>query len=91
MTTNRMTTSQAARVLALSSERVRQLARSGRLPFLDTDLGRLFDADAVRTLAAVRLNTRDRGSGEINAPTEASSHPPPLTDPADDSADRYLL
>ena len=45
---------QAAGILGLSTERVRQFARAGRLPCTRTPLGRLFDADAVDALARER-------------------------------------
>ena len=49
-----LTPSQAARVLALSSERVRQLIRAGKLPAIMTPLGRLIPADAVEILRQER-------------------------------------
>jgi hypothetical protein len=50
-----MTVSQVARRLNLSSERVRQLARSGRLvPDQETDLGRLWLPETVEVFAATR-------------------------------------
>ena len=51
---------QAAGVLAVSAERVRQLARAGRLPCTRTPLGRLFDADAVDALARERAQQNNR-------------------------------
>jgi hypothetical protein len=45
---------QAAGVLGMSTERVRQIARAGRLPCTWTPLGRLFHADAVDALARQR-------------------------------------
>lgn len=50
-----MTTSQVARRLKLSSERVRQLALSGRLPpDQETELGRLWLPETVERFAATR-------------------------------------
>ncbi len=43
-----LTTSDVARLLGVSSDRVRQLARTGQLPSSRTPYGRLFDAAAVR-------------------------------------------
>jgi excisionase family DNA binding protein len=45
---------QAASVLGVSTERVRQLGHAGRLPCTRTPLGRLFDADAVDAMARER-------------------------------------
>jgi excisionase family DNA binding protein len=47
---NYLTSSQAARALGLSAERVRQLAALGRLRSVQTPLGRLFDATDVEQL-----------------------------------------
>ncbi len=47
-------TSEAARALGLSAERVRQLAKTGVLPCQQTALGRLYDRAAVEALAARR-------------------------------------
>ncbi|MGO9196848.1 MAG: helix-turn-helix domain-containing protein [Acidimicrobiales bacterium] len=50
-----MTASQVARRLQLSSERVRQLAREGRLPAVQhTELGRLWDPKDVEAFASTR-------------------------------------
>jgi len=50
-----LTSSQVARRLELSAERVRQLARQGRLPAAqETPLGRLWDAEAVERFAVTR-------------------------------------
>lgn len=54
MTDTRITTKEAARRLNLSSERVRQLANSGKLPCTRTELGRLFDPDAVTSYGQAR-------------------------------------
>ena len=48
------TPAQAAGVLGVSTERVRQFARAGRLSCIHTPLGRLFDTDAVDALARER-------------------------------------
>jgi hypothetical protein len=40
--------------LGVSPVRVDQLALSGRLPYIQTSLGKLYDADAVQALAAER-------------------------------------
>ena len=48
------TPAQAAGVLGVSAERVRQFARAGRLPCTRTPLGRLLDADAVDAMARER-------------------------------------
>ena len=56
-----MTVSQVARRLGLSSERVRQLARSGRLaPDQETALGRLWLPETVERFAASRANPTDQ-------------------------------
>lgn len=67
--TQLMTVSQVARRLRLSAERVRQLARSGRLPPAQvTELGRLWNPEAVEAFAATRGRwgrydgSSDRGS-----------------------------
>jgi excisionase family DNA binding protein len=49
-----LSSSQAARLLEVSSERVRQLADAGKLPCERTPLGRLFDRADVEALAAER-------------------------------------
>lgn len=57
--TDRMyTPAQTAAILGVSTERVRQLARSGRLPCIHTPLGRLFDNEAIEAFAS----TRDRAA-----------------------------
>jgi len=58
MSDGSFTTSQAARELGMSAERVRQLAKTGALPCTRTALGALFDVDDVRALAARRLHSR---------------------------------
>lgn len=54
MTTESLTTSQAARRLSLSYSRVRQLSEEGRIRTIRTPLGRLFDADEVERFARER-------------------------------------
>jgi len=55
MNTNMLTSSQVARRLELSVERVRQLARAGVLPPDEvTELGRLWHHDTVEEFAAAR-------------------------------------
>jgi DNA-binding transcriptional MerR regulator len=49
-----VTSSQAARELGVSPERVRQLAKEGRLAAIDTPLGRLFDPADVERLRLER-------------------------------------
>jgi predicted site-specific integrase-resolvase len=54
-TGRQMTASQVARRLMISAERVRQLAREGRLPPVETtELGRLWDPDDVERFAETR-------------------------------------
>lgn len=55
MTDGRITTKAVAQRLNLSVERVRQLAKSGRLPCQETDLGRLFDPSEVEAFARSRV------------------------------------
>jgi len=61
-TTQLLTRSQVACRLGVSSEYVRSLALAGRLPFLDTPLGRLFDPAAVEAFAVTRGQHRERGA-----------------------------
>jgi len=59
MDTPLLTSSQVARELGLSTERVRQLARNGVLPPKSTTpLGRLWDPDEVARFAAARRPTQ---------------------------------
>ncbi len=52
-----MTASQVGRELKLSAERVRQLAREGKLPPAHTTpLGQLWDPVEVRRFAATRMH-----------------------------------
>ena len=61
-----LTTSQAARRLGLSSERVRQLSDQGALGCRRTPLGRLYDPADLARFAERRglgdTNTEDRGT-----------------------------
>ena len=56
-----LSTSQAARALGVSPERIRQLMNEGRLHYQRTPIGRLLAADAVEALRAERA--RKAGSG----------------------------
>lgn len=49
-----LTTSQAAAILHVTPDRVRQLEREGKLPAHRTALGRLFDRAVVEQLARAR-------------------------------------
>ena len=49
-----LTPSQAGRRVGLSPQRITQLAKAGRLAFVQTPYGRLIDAAAVEALAAER-------------------------------------
>lgn len=49
-----LTTKEAADVLGVTPERVRQLARDGRLKFTETRFGRLFDRRSVEKRRAER-------------------------------------
>jgi excisionase family DNA binding protein len=49
-----LTTSQVARYLGLSRQHTIRLARDGRLPHIDTPLGRLFPRADVERLAEER-------------------------------------
>ena len=57
---NKLTTGQAARLLGISAERVRQLVREGKLDATSTPLGLLFDLRAVGELLAERRQTKGR-------------------------------
>jgi excisionase family DNA binding protein len=59
--TKKLTTGQTARRLGISTQRIHQLAASGRLAFEETPLGRLFlleDVDQYQRLRQVRLRQR---------------------------------
>jgi excisionase family DNA binding protein len=61
-TTEHLTVSQAARILGLSAERVRQLASTGRLASIVTPLGRLFAvADVERLVERRRISQLREG------------------------------
>lgn len=47
-------TSEAARVIGVSSRWIARLCDAGKLPYRRTTLGRLINADAVDALAAAR-------------------------------------
>jgi excisionase family DNA binding protein len=53
-----LTTSQAARRLSVSSQRVQQFMASGKLPYVLTPLGRLVRVENVDRLAAERQRAR---------------------------------
>ncbi len=72
MTDGRITTKVVAQRLNLSVERVRQLARSGRLPCQETDLGRLFDPEQVEAFARSRVRY---GRAAVPGPTGTPSNP----------------
>ena len=48
------TPSEAAQRLGVTPERVRQLLRAGRIPHVQTPLGRLIDANALDAIAQAR-------------------------------------
>jgi excisionase family DNA binding protein len=50
---------QAAQRLDLSTERIRQLTREGKLPCVQTPLGRLIPEEAVEQLAQRRQRKED--------------------------------
>lgn len=47
-----------AKALGVSTQWVRVLAREGKLPCVETPLGRLFDAEAVEEMARERREQR---------------------------------
>jgi excisionase family DNA binding protein len=57
-----MTLSEVARRLELSSERVRQLTVAGRLPCVDTPLGRLYARGDVEAF----MRAREAAASEVN-------------------------
>jgi hypothetical protein len=59
-----LTTSQAARWLGLSAERVRQLSDRGDLACQRTPLGRLYEPDELVRFAAAR-NVTNADSGAV--------------------------
>jgi len=63
-----LSTYEAAQILQCSSENVRLLARSGRLPIaIQTRAGRLFLRTAVERLAAQRKQARKSSVVEVKA------------------------
>lgn len=52
---------QAARILGVTTARVRQLALAGRLPFTQTPMGRIFAREEIERLAASRQSTTKKG------------------------------
>lgn len=59
-----LTTGNVARILGVSVDRVRQLARSGRLAFSDTPYGRLFDPADVEAARQRYATDRARAGGD---------------------------
>lgn len=53
-TVRQVTTSVAARLLELSSHRIRQLSDAGLIPHTDTPLGRLYEWEHLKRIRAVR-------------------------------------
>lgn len=63
-----LTTSDVARLLGVSADRVRQLARMGQLPYSRTPYGRLFDAATVRAAhERYQANRRPATAGPAGA------------------------
>lgn len=58
MTLKQLTTTQAARVLGVSSRRVVQMANEGALVFEWTPLGRLYDAAELERVAKERADRK---------------------------------
>ena len=54
-----LTPAEAARILIVTPERVRQLSNSGKLPYTQTRLGRLFARADVEALHAERERLRE--------------------------------
>jgi len=54
-----LTTKEAARVLNLSPDRIRQLARAGELKFVESPYGRLFPLEEVERLRIERERMLD--------------------------------
>jgi hypothetical protein len=76
METELLSASQVARRLGISAERVRQLARSGRLnPVERTTLGQLWTADAVEEFAATRGRWGRYGTVEPLEPPASARRP----------------
>jgi excisionase family DNA binding protein len=66
MTTATLTTSQVARRLGVSAERIRQLTRAGRLSPQRTALGCLYDPDDVERLALQRRTVTSEAKPSTN-------------------------
>lgn len=65
MTTHEyLTMGQAARLAGYSTERLRQLARQGRLEVITTPYGRLVPREEAERLAAARRARFEQGGGE---------------------------
>jgi excisionase family DNA binding protein len=64
-------TSEAARELGVSANRVRQFIADGRLACLATPYGRLLDAQEVRQFAAARA------AAQVATPTHGGDDDPP--------------
>ena len=60
-----MSLSSAARHLGLSNSRVDQLLRDGTLPFVETELGRLIDREAVELLKVERGKHKVKGINDV--------------------------
>jgi excisionase family DNA binding protein len=56
-----LTPTQAARLLGVSKTRVIQLGEAGRLRYIRSPLGRLFDAEVVRDLVLERARNSPQG------------------------------
>jgi excisionase family DNA binding protein len=68
-----LTTSQVARRLGLSAERVRQLTRAGRLPAHRTALGCLYDRDDVDQFASARRRRGPDDPGTVKKRPEVAA------------------
>ena len=55
---------QAARILGVTTARVRQLALAGRLPFEQTPLGRIFPRDHIERLATDKQTKNWKGQAQ---------------------------
>lgn len=52
--------SQVARRLGISAERINQLARAGRIEFVETPLGRLYSVKVVEALERERAEVKEQ-------------------------------
>jgi excisionase family DNA binding protein len=59
-TVDGLTPAQAARILGVTTQRVRQLTQDGRLIFMQTPLGRLLDRESVEQLRLARESRQGR-------------------------------